>query len=180
MLWNGMPVGIENKILPPNEARDWVRRQQAQGKKVVFTNGCFDLLHAGHVDILNRAKALGDVLMVAINTDASVCALKGPSRPVNAAANRAYVLAGLSAVDAITTFEDLTPVALLAKLQPDIHVKGGDYVAEALPEYPAVTAYGGKVVILPLREGHSTTSLIGKMRGSLPQFGSPSSGIGAV
>jgi rfaE bifunctional protein nucleotidyltransferase chain/domain len=160
-----MPVGIEDKILAPSAALSWVRQQQAQGKTVVFTNGCFDLLHAGHVDILNRAKTLGDVLVVAINTDDSVRKLKGPSRPVNTVADRAFVLAGLAAVDVVTMFDDATPITLLGQLRPGIHVKGGDYVAEGLPEYPTVKGYGGKVAILPLRDGHSTTQLIRRILG---------------
>jgi glycerol-3-phosphate cytidylyltransferase len=124
----------------------------------VFTNGVFDLLHAGHVRYLTQAKQLGDLLVVGVNSDASVRLLgKGPERPIFALDDRLQVLRGLRAVDYAIPFEERTPEALIDRLKPDIHVKGGDYTEEQLPEAKIVRAYGGDVVILPLLEGRSTT-----------------------
>ncbi|MGE4169413.1 MAG: D-glycero-beta-D-manno-heptose 1-phosphate adenylyltransferase [Candidatus Margulisiibacteriota bacterium] len=134
------------------------------GQKVVFTNGCFDLIHAGHVHYLYAAKQLGHILVLGINSDRSVQENKGPTRPLMTQNNRIAVLSGLSMIDHVILFEDKTPVDLIEALKPDIHVKGGDYVKETLPEYPIVKAYGGKVVILPFHPGCSTTSLVQKIR----------------
>lgn len=132
---------------------------------VVFTNGCFDILHVGHVDYLERARALGHVLVVAVNSDESVRRLgKGPDRPVNAAPDRCRVLAALECVDHVTVFGEDTPQETLALLQPHIHCKGGDYRAEELPEYETVSQYGGRVVILPFVPGYSTTSILHKAK----------------
>ena len=131
------------------------------GKVVVFTNGCFDLLpHPGHVDLLTRAAALGDLLIVGLNSDASVERIKGPTRPVTPMAERAFVLAGLSSVDFITGFEEDTPLALISRLLPDVLVKGGDWPREAIVGGDVVAARGGRVVSLPLLPGFSTTSMI--------------------
>ncbi|HXH60989.1 MAG TPA: D-glycero-beta-D-manno-heptose 1-phosphate adenylyltransferase [Fimbriimonadaceae bacterium] len=131
------------------------------GKTVVFTNGVFDVLHAGHVSLLERAKGLGDILVVGLNTDESARRLgKGSGRPVNALADRAAVVAALRAVDFVLAFDENTPVQLIERLRPDVHVKGGDYEAGSLPEAPTVRSYGGKVVVLPLLEGHSSTSIL--------------------
>lgn len=128
------------------------------GRRLVFTNGVFDLLHAGHVRYLTQAKQLGDLLVVGVNSDASVRLLgKGPERPIFALDDRLQVLRGLRAVDYAIPFEERTPEALIDRLKPDIHVKGGDYTEEQLPEAKIVRAYGGDVVILPLLEGRSTT-----------------------
>ncbi len=135
-----------------------------RGKTLVFTNGVFDILHAGHVDYLEGARALGDMLVVGLNTDASARRLgKGPDRPVNSLEDRARVIGALRCVDAVLAFDEDTPVNLIAKLKPDIHVKGGDYQPQALPETPVVEAYGGTVVILPFLPGRSTTSILKKM-----------------
>lgn len=134
-----------------------------QGKKVVFTNGCFDILHAGHVQYLAQAKACGDYLILGLNSDTSVQKLKGPTRPLNSQEERAIVLSGLSAVDAIVIFDDPTPIPLLEVIKPNIHVKGGDYQAENLPEYALINDFGGKVKIIPFRQGCSTTGLINKI-----------------
>jgi D-glycero-beta-D-manno-heptose 1-phosphate adenylyltransferase len=132
-----------------------------QGKRLVFTNGVFDILHAGHVQYLERAKALGDLLIVGINTDASVKTLnKGANRPVNTEADRAAVLSALRCVDGVLLFDEQTPERLIAELKPDVHVKGGDYKEQDLPEAKIVREYGGEVVILPLLEGRSTTSIL--------------------
>jgi rfaE bifunctional protein nucleotidyltransferase chain/domain len=130
---------------------------------LVFTNGCFDVLHRGHVEYLAAARALGDALVVGLNTDASVRRLKGPGRPVNPQDDRAYVLAGLAAVDAVAFFDDDTPRDLIAALLPDVLVKGGDYTAETVVGAAEVRAAGGRVVIAPLVPGRSTTNLIERM-----------------
>ena len=129
----------------------------------VFTNGCFDLLHAGHVASLEAARALGDGLVVGLNSDSSVRALKGPTRPVIPQGDRAIVLAALECVDAVVVFDEATPEALLDALRPQIHAKGGDYIAEDLPEYALVRSWGGEVRILPILEGRSTTTILARM-----------------
>jgi len=129
---------------------------------LVFTNGCFDILHAGHVTYLDGARALGDCLVVGLNSDRSVRGYKGPSRPINCFEDRATVLSGLSAVDYILEMDDATPVRLIQAIQPDIHVKGGDYEKTALPEYKTVESYGGRVEILPFLPGRSTTEILKK------------------
>lgn len=129
----------------------------------VFTNGCFDLLHAGHVASLEAARSLGDGLVVGLNSDRSVRALKGPARPVIPEGDRAIVLAALECVDAVVVFDEATPEALLDILRPQIHAKGGDYRAEELPEYQLVLSWGGEVRILPLLEGRSTTSILSRI-----------------
>lgn len=137
---------------------------RAEGKRIVFTNGVFDILHVGHVRYLQEARALGDALMVGVNSDASVRRLKGPTRPVNPQEERAEVLAALRCVDAVCIFNEDTPHALIEAVRPDVHAKGGDYKnADALPETPLVRSLGGEVVILPLVPGRSTTRLIEKM-----------------
>jgi rfaE bifunctional protein nucleotidyltransferase chain/domain len=145
---------LETALLQRQSLRD-------AGKKLVFTNGCFDLLHAGHVTYLQEARALGDALWVGLNTDASVQGLKGPLRPIVTEQERAIVMAALGCVDGVVFFSDPTPNALIAALQPDIHTKGGDYKATDLPEYSIITAYGGEVNILPFVEGMSSSNMIG-------------------
>ena len=132
---------------------------------VVFTNGVFDLLHPGHIDVLYGARAQGDALVVGVNSDASVRRLgKGPDRPVRGEAERAYVLAGLAAVDAVVVFDEDTPLELVRALQPDVIVKGGDYAPESVVGADLVRDRGGRVVIIPLTPGQSTTSIIRKLR----------------
>ena len=135
-----------------------------EGKRLVFTNGVFDILHAGHVTYLAQARALGDLLIVGLNSDASVRLLsKGPDRPINPQADRATVLGALRAVDGVVVFEEQTPEALVLALKPEVHVKGGDYDPEQMPETPLVRSYGGEVVILPLLAGRSTTSILDRL-----------------
>jgi D-glycero-beta-D-manno-heptose 1-phosphate adenylyltransferase len=136
-----------------------------QPGRVVFTNGVFDLLHPGHVDVLLGARARGDALVVGLNSDASVKRLKGPDRPVRSEGERAYVLAALEAVDAVTLFEQDTPLELVQLLQPDVIVKGGDYAPDTVVGAKEVRARGGDVVIIPLTPGHSTTLTIDRLRG---------------
>lgn len=132
-------------------------------RKIVFTNGCFDLLHLGHVEYLENARALGDVLIVGLNADASVRALKGPERPFQNEEARARILAALEFVDGVVLFEEETPVALIELVKPDVLVKGGDYQVEDVAGGDFVVANGGSVEILPFIEGHSTTALSEKM-----------------
>jgi D-beta-D-heptose 7-phosphate kinase/D-beta-D-heptose 1-phosphate adenosyltransferase len=133
------------------------------GRKIVFTNGCFDLIHPGHVDLLRRARALGDVLVVGMNDDASIRRLKGPDRPVNDLGARASVLGGLASVDYITSFSEDTPEGLIRALSPDVLVKGDDWADKGVVGREFVESQGGKVVLLPLVEGHSTTSILKKL-----------------
>ena len=135
-----------------------------QRRRVVFTNGCFDILHRGHIAYLNRAKTLGDILVVAVNTDSGVRRLKGPSRPINSLEDRVEVLAGLSSVDHVVSFDEDTPVRLLEALSPDVFVKGGDYTLSMLPEAPVVEELGGRVEILPYVQDRSTSGLIERIR----------------
>ncbi len=135
--------------------------------RLVFTNGCFDLLHAGHVACLNEARALGDRLVVAVNTDASMRRLgKGPERPLVGEGSRALVVAALECVDFVTLFDEDTPRALVAAVLPDVLVKGGDYRADEVAGAGAVRGAGGRVAIVPLLPGHSTRALIAKVRGT--------------
>lgn len=136
---------------------------KAKGKIIVTTNGIFDLLHPGHVRYLQHAKALGDVLMVGINSDASTRRLKGGKRPINPQEDRAEVLSALESVDYACIFNERTPEKFLAAIRPAIHVKGGDYAAESLPEKRVVEKYGGKVLAVKLQEGYSTSSTIEKI-----------------
>ena len=136
-----------------------------ENKRIVFTNGCFDLLHPGHVSYLARARDLAGedgVLVLALNSDASVHRLKGDGRPVNSVENRAAVLAGLACIDYVTVFAEDTPEETLAALKPHVHTKGGDYKAEELPEKKVIDAYGGEIAILPFLPGHSTTAILKK------------------
>lgn len=131
----------------------------------VFTNGCFDLLHRGHVDYLCRARDLGDHLIVALNTDESVKRLKGPSRPVQTLEDRMFLMASLECVSLVGCFDEQTPEELLSILKPEIHVKGGDYRPDDLPEKRVIDSYGGRIEILPFVPGRSTTGIIQKLGG---------------
>lgn len=155
---------ICNKIIDKEGFEKWLDVCRKNGKKIVFTNGCFDILHRGHVEYLSKAAAFGDVMVVGLNTDASVKRLKGPSRPVNDEYARAFVLAGLEFVSAVVLFDEDTPYNLIKKVQPDFLVKGSDYKPENIVGYDIVTARGGKVVTVDLVEGFSTTKTIEKMQ----------------
>jgi len=141
-------------------ARKW--RELSRGK-VVFTNGVFDLLHPGHVDILNAARAEGDALVVGVNSDDSVRRLKGPSRPVRSEADRAFVVAALECVDCVVVFDEDTPLEIITALRPDVVAKGGDYTEETIVGAREVKSWGGRVAVIPLTPGHSTTSIIEKL-----------------
>jgi rfaE bifunctional protein nucleotidyltransferase chain/domain len=134
----------------------------------VFTNGCFDLLHRGHVAYLYAARSLGDVLVVGVNTDASVRRLKGASRPVMPADDRSFVLAGLGCVDAVVLFDEDTPAALIDALLPDVLVKGGDYAPEDVVGRDTVEAHGGRLVLIPFVEGRSTTAILNQLESRQP------------
>lgn len=158
------PLDPRRKILTLDEAVAWRRRSG----RVVFTNGVFDLLHPGHVDILAASKALGDALIVGLNSDSSVRRLKGPTRPVRTEQERALVLAALESVDAVVVFDEDTPLRLIRSLIPDVLVKGGDYTVETVVGAPDVLAHGGEVIIVPLTPGHSTTGTVERMRDGGP------------
>lgn len=143
---------------------DAVRWRKAQPGRVVFTNGVFDLLHPGHVDLLTAARALGDTLIIGLNSDESVRRLKGPARPIRSEAERAYVLAALESVDAVTTFEQDTPLDLVMALRPDVLVKGGDYTPDTIVGRREVESWGGAVHVVPLTAGQSTTRIIEALR----------------
>ena len=148
------------KILPLERAFQVVDDLKRRGQRAVFTNGCFDILHPGHTRYLAEARALGDALIVAVNSDASVRALKGPSRPVFPEAERAEVLAALRAVDYVTIFDDLTPQAVIARMTPDVLVKGGDWATDEIVGRAEVEAAGGRVVSIPVVPGFSSSALI--------------------
>jgi rfaE bifunctional protein nucleotidyltransferase chain/domain len=150
----------QHKVLDRDSAAAQVRQWREHGQTVVFTNGCFDILHVGHVQTLQRARAEGQKLIVGVNSDASVQRLKGPTRPVNNQLDRAALLAALECVDAVTIFPEDTPVELLEVLRPDVHVKGGDYKVEDLPEAKVVQKHGGRIVLIDLVPGRSTTAII--------------------
>jgi rfaE bifunctional protein nucleotidyltransferase chain/domain len=152
------------QVITRDELANKISTLKSAHKKIVTTNGCFDILHVGHVRILNEAKALGDVLIVGINSDQSVRKLKGESRPVVPQNDRAEILANLAAVDFVTIFDEDTPVEFLQVAMPDIHVKGQDYNGKALAEKPVVEGLGGTVKLLPLVPSKSTSGLIDKIR----------------
>ena len=156
---------LMSKLLPSVEALRKISGQRLKGKKIVFTNGCFDILHQGHLECLSKARDLGDFLIIGLNTDSSVKRLnKAPNRPVNDEVSRARVLSGLSFVDAVVLFDEDTPLELIKLIQPDFLVKGGDYKEESVVGYNEVKARGGKTVIIPLVDGFSTTGIIAKMK----------------
>ncbi|HKS44375.1 MAG TPA: D-glycero-beta-D-manno-heptose 1-phosphate adenylyltransferase [Amycolatopsis sp.] len=170
---NGTAVCTETELavaltreaaVDPDELVHVVEAHHEAGRRVVFTNGCFDVLHRGHITYLNEAKRQGDVLIVALNSDESVRRLKGPDRPVNNAQDRAAVLSALSCVDHVTVFEQDTPIELLKRLKPALYVKGGDYTENMLKEAPVVRDYGGEVRVLGYVPDRSTSSLIAKIR----------------
>lgn len=156
-------LDYEKSLLTLEEAKAFVALRQQKGQTVVFTNGCFDILHAGHVQYLSKAKALGDVLVVAINSDASVRRLKGEKRPINTQEDRAYILKNLKAVDAVLLFEDDTPLSVIETLLPDVLVKGGDWAIENIVGKEVVEAHGGSVQTISFLDGRSTTSTIEKI-----------------
>lgn len=163
--------GFADTALTAQQLARHVAEHRSEGRRIVLTNGCFDVLHRGHTRYLNQAKQLGDVLVVALNSDSSVRQLKGPDRPVNHEADRAAVIAALSCVDHVTVFDTPTPIPLIELLRPDVYAKGGDYTPEMLAETAAVEEYGGTVTILDYVPEHSTTAVLERIRstGENPQ-----------
>lgn len=157
-----MTSPLERRVLSREELLARYRRPREE--RLVFTNGCFDILHRGHVEYLEQARRLGDQLVVAVNSDRSVRALKGSDRPINPEADRAVVLAALESVAAVTIFDEDTPLELLRELLPDVLVKGGDYSVETIVGSAEVRAAGGEVVVVPLVPGRSTTRIIERTR----------------
>ena len=157
---------LSDKLVTKDKLKTLLQEWKIQNQKIVFTNGCFDILHRGHVEYLSHAKDLGDKLILGLNTDASVKRLgKSPERPINSEDTRATILAGLECVDAVILFDEDTPYELIKFVQPDVLVKGNDYKAEEIVGYDIVTAKGGKVITIQLVDGFSTTKLIEKMKG---------------
>jgi len=156
---------ITDKIVDLDQLDPIVRDLKARGKRIVFTNGCFDILHTGHIKVLEDTAALGDVLILGLNSDASVRRLKGEDRPINPEEDRAYLLSALSWVDFVVLFDEDTPENLIRRLVPDVLAKGGDYTVETIVGAPIVLAGGGEVVTVPLVEGKSTTALIERLKG---------------
>ena len=151
---------IQQKIISLQEAEELFSHQFRKGKRMVFTNGCFDLLHRGHIYYLSRARALGDLLVVGLNSDASVSLLKGPGRPVNTQEARAEVLGALAFVDYIIVFEEETPLKLITQLKPDVLVKGGDYKVVEIVGYKEMISWEGQVITIPVLKGYSSSSII--------------------
>ncbi|WP_242926334.1 D-glycero-beta-D-manno-heptose 1-phosphate adenylyltransferase [Pontibacter vulgaris] len=156
-----------DKILSVSQLQEQVNTWQNQGQKIVFTNGCFDLLHLGHVDYLEKARQLGDKLVLGLNTDASISRIKGPNRPLQDEMSRARVMASLLFVDAVVLFDEDTPLQLIQAIQPDILVKGDDYSIETIVGHEVVMAKGGEVKTVPLVKGYSTTNIVNKIENQL-------------
>lgn len=152
------------RVLSQPETRRFVDDARRRGKRVVFTNGVFDLLHPGHVRYLQDARALGDLLIVGLNADASVRRNKGPERPINAQDERAEVLAALASVDAVVIFEEDTPAEIIKLVEPDVLVKGADWAEDAIVGRDTVEARGGRVVRVPVEQGYSTTAIVERIR----------------
>ena len=151
-------------IVDRSKIADFCQVLRDGGQKVVFTNGCFDILHAGHVRYLQQARSYGDCLVLGLNTDASVRRLKGPERPINNELDRAEVVGALKSVDYVVFFDEPTAEALIQQVRPDVYVKGGDYTIETLPEGQIVLGYGGQVELVQLVAGRSTTNVIAKIQ----------------
>lgn len=157
-------VMITNKIKKLPELKQIIANLKSEGKKIVFTNGCFDLIHLGHIELLIQAKSKGDLLVVAINSDASVKIIKEKGRPVNKEEARARIIAALESVDFVTIFDEDNPLNVITALEPDILVKGGDWKDEDIVGKDFVLAYNGKVLTLPYRKSYSTTAIIKRIK----------------
>ncbi len=151
------------KLLDLERLKKRVTEWRAVGETIVFTNGCFDILHVGHITLLEECRRFGSKLVVGMNTDASVCTLKGPSRPIVGERERARIMAALAATDAVVLFNEETPIELIRALKPDVIVKGGDYTVESVVGHKDVAAWGGRVEIVPTVEGFSTTNIVKKL-----------------
>jgi len=157
-------VIIMKNLIKRDKIGEVIDSQKKDGKKIVFTNGCFDILHVGHLRYLEEAKMFGDILVIGLNSDASVKRLKGEKRPIVSQEERAEMLLGLKCVDYVVMFDEDTPVELLKDVKPDVHVKGGDYTKERLPEAEIVEKNGGRVEIVSLINGKSTTNIVKKIK----------------
>jgi rfaE bifunctional protein nucleotidyltransferase chain/domain len=157
-------VALSRGVVEPAELASVVADHRAAGRRIVCTNGCFDVLHRGHVAYLDQARALGDVLVVGVNDDAGVRRLKGPGRPINTAADRAAVLAALASVTVVSVFTGETATELVEQVRPDVYVKGGDYAGAVLPEAAVVARYGGRVALLDYVAGRSTSAIVSRIR----------------
>jgi D-glycero-beta-D-manno-heptose 1-phosphate adenylyltransferase len=157
---------VNEKIMTLPQAAAWRKQLIVSNKSLVVTNGCFDLIHRGHIEYLNGARQAGDALLVGINSDSSIRQLKGPTRPLVEENDRAYVLASLESIDVVVIFTEVIAVNLLASIRPDVYVKGGDYTKETLnpSEYDTLTEIGCKIEFIKFLDGHSTTGLIEKIR----------------
>lgn len=153
----------QSKIYEADQLAKKVDSWKKKGEKIVFTNGCFDILHAGHIKYLEAAAQKGDRLIVAVNSDESVTKLKGPDRPINVLASRLYIVASLQSVDAVCAFSEDTPINVIKMLKPDVLAKGGDYKIDDIVGAKEVTSYGGKVEVIPYVEGYSTTKIESKI-----------------
>lgn len=151
-------------LIQRNEIENLVKKLKSEGKTIVTTNGCFDILHAGHVRYLEKAKSFGDVLIVALNSDKSVKRIKGNDRPVNNENDRAEVLSALRSVDYVVIFDENSPIDLILQIKPDVHTKGADYTIETLPEAKQIISAGTKIEFIEFVEGKSTTSILEKMK----------------
>jgi rfaE bifunctional protein nucleotidyltransferase chain/domain len=160
------PDWIKTRIFSRDALQRHCQALRVTGKRIVFTNGCFDILHYGHLDLLARASELGNVLVVGLNTDASVQRLKGPQRPINNEHDRAFQLASLLCVDAVCLFDEDTPKELIEAVRPNVLVKGGDYTLSQIVGADFVTAHGGQVAVIPFTPGYSTTGLITRIKQS--------------
>ena len=157
------------EIIKKSDLKEAVRKWRSEEKVVVFTNGCFDIIHRGHVEYLSKAKSLGDILILGLNSDNSVRKLKGANRPYVPEKDRAYILSQLIPVDAVSVFEEETPLKLIKLVMPNVLVKGGDYTPDTIVGRKEVEDNGGTVVAIPLVEGRSTSGLIEKIRNSKPE-----------
>lgn len=155
-----MGIVVDRKNIIP-----LIKDLKSQGLKIVTTNGCFDILHVGHLRYLKKAKSFGDILVVALNSDSSTRALKGETRPVNNQNDRAEILSNLNCVDIVVIFDEISPEKLLVEIAPDVHTKGADYTIETLPEAKAIMEAGGKIEFIKFVEGKSTTNIISKING---------------
>ena len=155
---------MPQKLCSRRALSNWARRLRQRGKRIVFTNGCFDILHAGHVDYLTRARKMGDVLVLGLNSDSSTRKLKGPGRPINTQCDRAKVLAALSCIDAISIFNEETPAALIRAVKPHILVKGADWPLKSIAGRSEIMSWGGKVKRIRLLPGRSTSGILRKAK----------------
>lgn len=156
-------------LVKQSELNNLLEKIRSQGKTIVTTNGCFDILHVGHVRYLEKAKSFGDVLIVALNSDKSVKSIKGDSRPINNENDRAEILSALRSVDYVVLFDEDSPINLLLQIKPDVHTKGADYTVETLPEAKGIIEAGGRIEFISFVEGKSTTAVIEKMRKINPE-----------